>query len=139
MKITTTAKRQLLTELTFVVKNMRDTTNASEKLYYFSALYGMAQRLMNLDFDSELCFLFQVLQLSYQMINTRVVALQSGQEKGIRIPENLFGSLENYLQELGDTINKEENTCPILQKILNIAYITTGNGYYLYLKGQLKV
>ena len=139
MKITTTTKKQFLAELTFVVKNMKETPSASEKLYYFSALYGMAQRLMNLDFDPELCFLFQILQLTYQLINARVLAQQSGQESSVRVPEGLFERLENYLQELGEIIEQEENTCPLLQKILNLAFTTTGNGYYLYLKGQLKV
>lgn len=139
MKISKNAKKTLSEEITFVLNHMKQTTVPADKLYFFSAIYGIAQRLMNFEFDPELCFLFQVLQLAYQTINTRLAAMQSGQEGGVRVPEGLFERLEDSLLELADVVGRGENTCPVLQKILNLAYATTGNGYYLYLKGMLKV
>jgi len=71
------------------------------------------------------------------MINARLTAISTGQEGGISIPDNLFSGLEDALQEMVDSIDKGAETYPALQKMGNLAYSTTGNGYYLYLKGML--
>ena len=139
MNISENGKKELISEISFVLKNMKNTKNTSEKMFFFSAVYAMAQRIMNFEYDSELLFLYQVLQLAYQTINARVTTIQSGAEVAVNIPENLFTNLENYLQELSEVIEDNKSTCPVLQKIINLSYVTTGNGYYLYLKGMLKL
>lgn len=139
MNLSQEMKRSFTDEIRFALRNMRNTTVAAQKLYFFSAIYAMAQRILNLEYEAELLFIFQVLQLVYNMVNTRLVALSTGQEAGIRIPDNLFTQFEDELDEMSNLIEQGKETFPVLQRLVNIAYSTTGNGYYLYLKGLLKV
>jgi len=126
-------------EINFVIKSMKNTNMPGDKLYFLSAVYGMAQRIINLEYDPELNFIQQVVQLVYNMVNARLAALSARQEVGISIPDHLFERLEEALQEMADTIVRGEQSYPALQKMVNLAYTTTGNGYYLYLKGIIPV
>lgn len=139
MNLSPDMQKRFIDEVNFVIKNMKNTDNPTEKLYFFSAGYAMAQRIINLEYEPELNFIQQVLQLVYNMVNARLTAISAGQEGGISIPDDLFTSLEEALEEMVDRIQQGVETYPALQRIVNLAYSTTGNGYYLYLKGLLKV
>ena len=139
MNLSPDMQKRFTDEVNFVIKNMKNTDNPAEKLYFFSAGYAMAQRIINLEYEPELNFIQQVLQLAYNMVNARLTAVSSGQERGISIPDDLFISLEEALEEMVDRIEQGAETYPALQRIVNLAYSTTGNGYYLYLKGMIKV
>jgi len=139
MNLSPHTQRIFTDEMRFVIKNMRDTNKLTEKLFFFSASYAMAQRVINIEYDYELAFIQQVLQLAYNTINTRLAMISTGQQTDISIPDNLFNKLEETLEEMVDMIDKGSYTYVALQKIANIAYATTGNGYYLYLKGMLKL
>jgi hypothetical protein len=99
----------------------------------------MAQRILNLEYEPELVFVFQVFQLVYNMVNGRLAAVSGGQEAGIMIPENLFTNVENELDRMASLIEQKKETYAVLQRLMHLAYSTTGNWYYLYLKGMLKV
>jgi len=72
------------------------------------------------------------------MMNANLASIKQGQ--GVNtFPKDVFDKLENALEELVVKIEKGEKTYPVLEKISNLAYSTTGNGYYLYLKGMLTV
>jgi hypothetical protein len=58
---------------------------------------------------------------------------------GTGIPSNLFDRLCSCMEELATRIERNQKTYAILQDIANIAYSTTGNGFYLYTKGILKI
>jgi hypothetical protein len=126
-------------EVHFVINKMRSTDSPKDKIYFFSAAHAMAQRVINLEYDPELNFIQQVLQLAYNTINARLSAISTGQQTDISIPASLFDKLEEKLEEMVGLIDEGLETYPALQKIANIAYITTGNGYYLYLKGMIKL
>jgi hypothetical protein len=51
----------------------------------------------------------------------------------------LFDGLQDALSLLADSIESGERTYSILERIANLAYSTSGNGYYMFLKGMLKV
>ena len=139
MNLSPDMQKRFTDEVHFVVKSMKDTNTPAEKLYFFSAGYAMAQRIINLEYEPELAFIQQVLQLVYNMVNARLLAMSMRQEAGVSIPDGLFSSLEEALEEMVDRIEQGVETYPALQRIVNLAYSTTGNGYYLYLKGLLKV
>ena len=139
MNLSPDMQKRFTDEINFVIKNMKNTDNPTEKLYFFSAGYAMAQRIINLEYEPELAFIQQVLQLVYNMVNARLLAMSMRQEAGVSIPDGLFSSLEEALEEMVDRIEQGVETYPALQRIVNLAYSTTGNGYYLYLKGLLKV
>lgn len=139
MNLSPDMQKRFTDEIHFVIKSMKNTNTPAEKLYFFSAGYAMAQRIINFEYEPELTFIQQVLQLVYNMINARLSAILMRQEGGISIPDNLFNSLEEALEEMVNRIEQGAETYPALQKMVNLAYSTTGNGYYLYLKGMVKV
>jgi hypothetical protein len=46
-------------------------------------------------------------------------------------------SLSSLLLELKNRIEKNEDFLDILKDFVILSYITTGNGYYLYKKGEI--
>ena len=139
MKLSPDMQKVFIDEINFVVKSMKNTDTPAQKLYFFSAGFAMAQRIINFEYELELNFIQQVLQLVYSTVNARLVAMSARQEAGISIPDGLFNSLEKALEEMVDRIEQGVETYPALQKMVSLAYSTTGNGYYLYLKGMIKI
>ena len=139
MNLSADMQRIFTDEISFVVRKMKEAEDAATKLYFFSAVYGVASRIMNIEFDPELAFIHYVLNSAYTTINGRVVATSAVQEKGAGIPEKLFDRLEEALEEMIAKIQQGEKTYSVLETISKLAYSTTGNGYYLYLKGLLSI
>lgn len=139
MKLSDEMEKRLTDEIRFVLKNMRNTTVAAQKWYFFSALHGMALRILNLEYEPQLAFAYNVLQFVHGTVNARIAAVATGQEMGVTVPENLLAKIEDELEKMLESIEKKKDICPSLQRLTNLAYSTTGNGYYLYLKGMLKV
>ena len=53
----------------------------------------------------------------------------------VDLPSNFFDELDKLLGELMEHLKNDVYTYPILEKISNLAYLTTGNGYFLSKKG----
>jgi hypothetical protein len=139
MKISKTMTSRFVEELRYVAKQMQGTENLEDKLYYFSAVFGAAQRIVNFEFDPEILFIHQVTQIAYNQIQQRLVLLKSGQQPSIGLPESLFAHLQEMVEQIASHVENGETTCPILEKMMTLSYSTTGNGYYLFQKGELKI
>ncbi len=139
MKISESNKKIIVDEFRFIVKKMKQAESSQEELYYFSASFGMVLRILNLEFNSSLVFMHHVLQTSHGILNAALQNISSGQERVIKLPDNLFERLAKELQQLSNRIEKGEDIKPVLENISNIVYVATGNGYYLYQKGLLKI
>lgn len=139
MKLSKTMTGRFIEELRYVTKQMQGAENPEEKLYYFSAVFGTAQRIVNFEFDSEMLFIHQVTQLVYNQIQQRLVLVNSGQQKSIGLSDKLFDVLRGMVDEMASRIENEETTHPILEKMMTLSYSTTGNGHYLLQKGELKL
>ena len=138
MKITPDFRKGIVDEFRSVAKRIREEEDPARKLFFFSATYGIISRVFNFSFDPQLVFIHMVLNECYNTISASV-SVQRGEERPIRVPEELFDKLANATDELADKIENDEDTCETLQKIANIAFSTTGNGYYLYEKGLLSI
>jgi hypothetical protein len=103
----------LVDEIAFVREKMDVESDIRKKVYYYSAVHAMVQRVLNIDpnFDRQLVF----------------------------PPENFFDRISTYLQELEGKVRNNEDTYIILEKIAVSAYLLDGNGYYLYQKGWMKL
>jgi hypothetical protein len=139
MNISTEMRKKYTDEVRFVLGQMKRVSSPEEKLYFFSAVYGILQRIVNFEYDPELLFDYQILQLVYNMLNARLAAIKARQETGISIPDGLFEKIEEALEELADSVDVGGESYSALQKMVNLAYTTSGNGYYMYLKGVIKV
>jgi hypothetical protein len=141
MNISKQYKEIIVEELKSIAKKMTETSDITEKIYFFSATYSIMNRIFNLEFSPTLVLIHMVLQNAYLSISERVNASITGRDKAVKIPSGLFDVLQEKILDLAEIINKDnKNELFInLQEIANISYSTTGNGYYLFQKGMLKI
>lgn len=132
-------KKLLIDELNFALQNMKATDKPMEKLYFFSAIYAVANRIFNIEFHSELVFIHNVFQAAYNQIHTNLTTVLQGQGIAIGIPGEVFDGIEVVIEEMITKISKDQNIYPALQRISELAYSTTGNGRYLHFKGLLTI
>jgi hypothetical protein len=131
-------KKAFTDEVATAIKHMKSVNTVEEKQFFLSAVYGAAFRIMNIQYDSELAFIHHVVNAAYGLMQMNLASIKQGQ--GVNtFPKDVFDKLENALEELVVRIEEGEKTYPVLEKISNLAYSTTGNGYYLYLKGMIKI
>ncbi|MBA7701463.1 hypothetical protein ES703_110203 [subsurface metagenome] len=139
MQISDSSRKSIVDEFEYVVGQMRAHKEPSQKLYFFSATYGAIQRLLNSEYDPTLQLVHMILQGAYNSVNARYAALGQGVEMGIVLPHNLFEKLEETTEALGKAIDKNSGITNVLERLAVLTYSTTGNGYYLYQKGILKI
>jgi len=133
----------LARELAIATEKMATATDLREQIYYFSASYGAVNRAFNVHWRNELGLLHVVLQAAHGAISDRLNKMVAGVELPIRVPNEVSVRLNEVIQRLADAITSDEIDEAILLAILadvaTLTYSTTGNGYYLYLKGDLKI
>ena len=139
MNLSKNMKSLFIKELKFVLKNMKSTVTPVEKLYFFSAIYAVANRIFNIEFHPELVFIHNVIQATHQSVSASLAAAPQGQEMAIGMPDGLFDELESIMEEMIAKISSNQDISLVLQKISVLAYSTTGNGRYLHLKGMLTI
>ena len=125
-------------EVRTAIRHMKNVSMPQEKLFFLSAVYGAAFRIMNIQYDSELAFIHHVVNGAYGLMQSSLASIRQGQ--GVNtFAKDIFDKLENALEELVVKVEQGEKTYPVLETIFDLAYSTTGNGYYLYLKGMLTI
>lgn len=139
IKIPLELKRRLVEEFKFIERKMREEKDVRRKLYYFSATYGEVFRILNMAYDPQLVFMHFVLNGAYATMDGLLTRIEQGVERVIRFPENYFEKLVEMVGKLTELIENDKDTYEILQKIAVLTYTITGNGYYLYQKGVLKI
>jgi hypothetical protein len=139
MNISKDMRSKIISEIEYVTDKMKKNHNPLEKLYYFSAIFGLFQRVINFECDPELIFIYQVSNLTYNALNSRIGSMAQRADAGVNLPDKAFEKIENDLEELANQITLNKPVYDILQDMANIAYSATGNGYYLYQKGMLKL
>jgi len=139
MNLSKHMRRLFIDELNFVLQNMRATDKPMEKLYFFSAIYAVANRIFNIEFHSELVFIHNVFQMAHNQIHANLTTALQGQGIAIGMPGEMFDRIEVVIEEMITKISKDQNIYPALQRISELAYSTTGNGRYLHFKGLLTI
>lgn len=133
-------KTILADEIAFAREKMDAESDTRKKVYYYSAVPAMIQRIFNIDpnFDRQLIFMFTVLSASYNQTKVFMDRIMAGDHL-ITPPENFFDRISTYLQELEGKVRNNEDTYSILEKIAVSAYLLDGNGYYLHQKGWMEL
>ena len=141
MNISKQYKEIIIEELNNVAIKMKESDDITEKMYFFSAAYGMVHRIFNLEFNPTLVLIHTILNTAYSTISGRIEAATRGQDRAVKIPKGLFDSLQETIMDIADNISKDDENelFKNLRKIANLSYSTTGNGYYLFQKGMLKI
>jgi hypothetical protein len=129
-----------------ILKEFKDVQNLFmkanspfDKLYYFSACHGIINRVMNLHYDPILIFMHQMLQITQQTLSQRLDAPKTQGVVSNSMPVEMIVAISTYLDELILAFEqKDENAIrKVLEKYSNLSYATTGNGFYMYLRGKL--
>jgi len=138
MNISDNSKDIIVKEINYVVNQMEQCSTEEEKLYYFSGVHSMIQRIFNLEYDSELVYAHFILSEAYNAFLQRLGAIKAGQTL-ILLSEEHFRKLITITKELAKKIEEKKNIDSTLKKLALLSYTTTGNGYYLFQKGLLKI
>lgn len=112
-----------------------------DAIYYFSALYGVLNRVMNFCCDPILVFMHQVLQTTHKAVSDRMgIPIKPGITNN-GVAEETWQALFSYVPLLIEAFAKkdEDEIRRVLQKFSNLSYATTGNGRYLQLRGELRL
>ena len=139
MEIPRNLREKLVREIRFVVEKIRTEPDLRTKIYYFSGVYAEMLRILNINFDPQLLFAHNLMNNSYQTMRVRADTVVLGRDTTIDFPDGFFDRLCSLLEELANNIANNQNLYQTLQNISCLSYITTGNGYYLFQKGILRV
>ena len=139
MKLSKTGKKTIAGEFRIIANLINEENDVLSKAYYFSGAYGVVQRVLNIEYTNELALLHSILNNTYIALDNRLKSIISGAERVIRVPGNTFDVLSSALIKLGDAIMGDQNIYEPLATMSTIAYMTTGNGYYLLSKGMLRL
>lgn len=140
MQLPKLIRERLHGEFRFAADSMAATPDLGRKLYFFSALFGEVNRSMNQHWDVELALTHLVLISAHRDIMGRISqpAPFSGD-----VPQELPEALTKVAADLAELFESPgQDTAKlheVLARIAEIAYTATGNGYYLYLKGAVKL
>jgi len=131
----------IVNEFKEVEKLCEEAKSPDDKLYFFSASYGIINRVMNFHCEPILVFMHQMLQTSHQMVAKRLATPKNMDNISNSLPNEIFESLFSYFSLLiKEFEKKDENKIrEVLEKFSNLSYATSGNGFYLYLRGKLLV
>lgn len=80
-----------------------------------------------------------LLNMALTVCHNNILTLVSNRERGdiaVEIPENLSETLDALLNELRDKIQKNDDLYVTIDKIVNLAYLCGGAGYYSSLYEQ---
>ena len=140
MKISNKNKKIIVNEFEKVFELMNNTKNVKEKLFYFSATYAMVLRILNIEYNPLLVLIHSVFLSTYSNINSFLNNIVSNKDAFYSIPENYFDMIETNLKNITRSIDSDDETniYQALKTFSVLAYISTGNGNYLYKKGIIK-
>ena len=133
-------QQRFAAECRYATTKMLESPEATKKLFYFSVIFGEAQRLLNWQWDRDIALIHLVSQQAYTVINAQLPFLGSVLPiKGEIVFEKLTKAVSDLADYLEKTENKDsqEELCQILARFAEITYVVQGNGSYLYEKGLI--
>ena len=129
-------REHIINEFRFAAVQIAGASRSLERVYYWSATFGALLRAYNIDFDPELVYAHQILNTVHAQLQGRLAAITAG-DAVVPLSDELWQKLSLDIVELADCWEKGRPIDGVLRHITLLGYATTGNGYYLYLKGKL--
>lgn len=137
----------IIDEMNVVEKKWKLAVTPQEKLYYFSAIHGRINRVMNFHTDPVLVFVHQVLQTTHLSVVARLNSMKPPeQESFLGVPDEMIDAVFSATEDLRSAFEKyasqeeaDSEMWTVLKRFANISYATTGNGFYLFLTGKLQI
>lgn len=138
MRINPYLRKELVSDLRFCANKIIEEQDLQRKIYFFQRTYYEAGKIMDINYDPQLAFIQFTLEVTAGTVTDRVGSVTEG-DTAIPLIEGLFEGIAKNLNELANEIEKDEDTYECLQKIVELAYVTTASGYHQYLTGRLKL
>ena len=132
-------RKAIVKEIKFAVKKMEEMKKPPEKLYYFSAVFGILHRIYNIDYDPELVYAHFILRSTHDAFQIRLKAFEVGGDTTVSISKEQLSKLSSLSKQFANKFGRKQEIDSILKKFTILLYSTTGNGYYLMQKGVLKI
>ena len=134
-------RQRLAKEYSHAVTKMQESPQPARKLFYFSVFFSEAQRTLNWQWDRDLSLIYAVTQFAHTQINTAMQTSALTQALPIDW-DAVYDKLTLFASNLAAYFEKTENNsgeelCQILGYFAEITYAVTGNGSYLYEKGNI--
>lgn len=139
MKISDAIRENIIADFDFALSKMKATEDKGQILFFFSAFYGAVSRALNFEYDQDLVFAHLILKATHETLMGRFKALSTGQDVTVPLFEEQFAMLINLSKEFRDKIASNKSADAVLKKMSVLSYSTTGNGYYLFCKGLIKI
>jgi len=136
-------QRRLADEFRFAADNIKATEDFSTKVYFFTVFYGEPQRIFNLHWDPLLALLHDVVQMATGQMSSKpnLPAETTPLLKGI--PVGWMEALDNVSNEIASIFEADEldegRLFTALARVSELAYVLTGNGFYLLMRGAIKL
>lgn len=141
LKLPDDLHRRLTQECRYAAKRMSESPNVHEKLYYFSVFFGEATRVLNWHWDRDLALIWFMTQNFHNQVSAATQAMKSG-EAVVTLTTEYFEALTKTTSDLVEFIEQkgtDEELNGIMGRFAELAYVITGNGYYLFQKGHISV
>jgi hypothetical protein len=134
-------RKHLAKEFRYVATKMQQEKLPQKKLFYFSALFGESQRVLNYEWDRDLALVHMVIQQTHIHLSSQAPSIGTllpidGSIIYQQLTQTTLDLAEHF--EKPEDIAKNEELYQILSRIAEIAYVASGNGSYLYEKGAIK-
>lgn len=137
MELSKSNRERIVEELRAAASFMQKVSDPRQKAYYYSAAYGVLERGFRTQFHPTLQFAFMVLQSSYTQLNARAGQIAAG-DRLVPFVEGVWEGVEESLIELAKRIEHERDCFDVLERISFFTFLTTGAGFYMYQRGDLK-
>lgn len=138
MQINKIYKKALVNEVKYVLKKMKENSSLEKKLFYFSAVPGELLRVLNLDYDLDILYLHHAVNHTHMQFQQRMTTIKAG-DTTIVFEEKQIDKLESLLEDVLSVIEQKKRIDEVLKAFIELAYSTSGNGFYLMEKGLLKI
>jgi hypothetical protein len=141
-KLPDALRERLDKEFHFAAAGMASAPDIQQRIYFFSVFYGEINRVLNQWWSPELALAHSVLKDTTEQISGRVNAPIVGTPNA-GIPQEFSAALDQLANDLAELFAapevEEAKLYLALARAAELGYVVTGNGYYLYLKGAIKV
>jgi len=138
MKTSESYRKVIAEEIDYVENMMNETPDIEKKIYFFSGIQATIQRIFNLEYDLDLVYIQVILQHTHVAFIQRLQAIKNG-DLVVPLLKEQIEQLIGIIKELSEKIRGNKPLDSTLKKFAILAYSTTGNGYYLFQKGLLKI
>ena len=131
-------KALIIKELEFILGRMDQARNPDEKIYFFSAVQALFNRILNLEYTENLLMAFYATNDAYLSFQQRLSANKQGDIAAI-LTEDQLTKLSEVTKEFLKQVVDDGDIDSVLRKYFVLGYSATGNGYYLMQKGILPI